>query len=378
MASDFSRKRKHSGSEIAATSPARYRSQALEPAASGFANDDLQPADSPDIPGALGDIGRATSSYTNVSPDIPRALGDIGHATRRYTNVSTRDQARAHYGDHYGDVYHNVSGSSAETAEEAKHRQFAKSLSFDRMDFRRATIDPAYGGTCQWIFDKERFLKWRDPAFRSSNHGMLWIKGKPGSGKSTLMKCILEHLQYDEPGCTVISFFFNARGGRLEKSTEGCYRSLLHQMLEHIPTLRNSLRIPSVPPEDQAWEIAVVRDKLREAVLHLRHESLIMIIDALDECKLEEVRDMVDFLCSLTASTRLQTPKFNICLASRHYPNITIRSCESLVVENENAHSEDVHEYVHNNLHIEPGTRRQSLVDKVMQKSQGVFMWVIN
>ncbi len=36
---------------------------------------------------------------------------------------------------------------------------------------------------------------------------------------------------------TVISFFFNARGEDLEKSTLGMYRSLLFQILKAIPDL---------------------------------------------------------------------------------------------------------------------------------------------
>lgn len=358
MASDLSRKRKHSDSDSAAPPSPRCRSRDLpqEGAASGSADKELRPADPPDIPGAI---------------------GVIGHAQRSYMNVTTRDQARAHYGDHYGNVYHTVMSSSTETAEEVLYKRFMKALAFDRMDFRRAAIDPAYAYTCQWIFEKARFLRWRDPAFRGSNLGFFWIKGKPGSGKSTIMKCILEHLQRNKLECAVVSFFFNARGGNLEKSTEGCYRSLLYQMLEQIPRLRTLLRVTNIPSGEQGWEIAVVQDKLREAILHLEHESLIIVIDALDECKLEEVRDMVYFLDGLAVSTRLQAISFRICLASRHYPSITIRSCESLVVEQENAHSKDIHDYVRNNLRIESRAQRHVLVGRLMQKSQGVFLWVV-
>jgi hypothetical protein len=67
---------------------------------------------------------------------------------------------------------------------------------------------------------------------------MFWIKGKPGSGKSTLMKCVLEHIRRQPGACTIASFFFNARGEPFERSIEGCYRTLLHQLLTHVPKLR--------------------------------------------------------------------------------------------------------------------------------------------
>jgi ankyrin repeat protein len=244
------------------------------------------------------------------------------------------------------------------------------------MDFRQAAIDPAHVGTCQWIFEQERFSRWRDPAFRNSNHGLLWIKGKPGSGKSTLMKCILERLEH-EPECTAVAFFFNARGGQLEHSLEGCCRSLLHQLLDQVPRLRTLLRITSIPTNGHHWELTAIRTYLREAVLHLRHESLVLMVDALDECAFQEIRDMVYFLDSLATSTALQGISFNVCLASRHYPNVSIRLCEKLIVENEDSHTRDIYKYVRANLHTEPETQRYLLIQHMMHKSEGVFMWVV-
>jgi len=37
----------------------------------------------------------------------------------------------------------------------------------------------------------------------------------------------------------IISFFFNAQGDELEKSTTGIYRSLLLQLLEQLPALQD-------------------------------------------------------------------------------------------------------------------------------------------
>jgi ankyrin repeat protein len=190
------------------------------------------------------------------------------------------------------------------------------------------------------------------------------------------MKCIFERLERVTE-CTVVAFFFNARGGQLEHSSEGYYRSLLHQMLERIPRLRTLLRITGFPIDGQPWEVAVIRTYLREAVLHLRHESLVLMVDALDEGDLQEIRDMVYFLDGLATSTALQGISFNICLASRHYPNVSIRLCEKLIVENEGFHTRDIDKYVQDNLHIECETQRHQLMQKMILKSKGVFMWVV-
>jgi ankyrin repeat protein len=323
----------------------------------------------------------ATSSpRSRAFEDAARDVGGIGHGVvgrdiqggQNFVRPIVQDHAKAHYGN----VYNFTNSTIETTPEERKFQAFMNALRFPRMDFRQAAIDPAHAETCQWIFEQERFSRWRDPAFRNSNHGLLWIKGKPGSGKSTLMKCILERLEH-EAECAVVAFFFNARGGGLEHSLEGCYRSLLHQLLDQAPRLRTYLRITSIPTDGQHWELAAIRNYLREAVLHLRHESLVLMVDALDECDLQEIRDMVYFLDSLATSTALQGISFNICLASRHYPNVSIRLCEKLIVENEDSHTRDIYKYVRANLHTEPETQRYLLVQHMMHKSEGVFLWVV-
>lgn len=348
MTTDTSRKRKHS--ESATTSSPQPR---FQPAQSSLSESNRNDVHHENLPDAYG----TTESHENP--------------TQSYTNTSVSDQAKAHYGN----VYYKVTNTNIETGREGTHDGFMKALAFKRMGFRRAAIEPAYAETCQWIFQEESFRRWRDPAFRETNRGLFWIKGKPGSGKSTLMKCILEGLERVH-GRTVVSFFFHARGTPLEYSTEGCYRSLLHQMLEQIPKLRTTLRSTHYPSEDQGWEVAVVRDKLREAILQLEQESLVLMIDALDECDVQEVRDMVYFLDSLATSTKFQTARLSICFASRHYPSITIRSCENLVLESANLHEIDIYDYISENLHVEPVTHRHVLQKELMQKSQGVFLWV--
>jgi ABC-type ATPase involved in cell division len=66
---------------------------------------------------------------------------------------------------------------------------------------------------------------------------VLWIKGKPGAGKSTLMKHILFYCQGNLKDRTIAAHFFNARGNKLEKTLIGMLRSLMYQLLEKDPVL---------------------------------------------------------------------------------------------------------------------------------------------
>ena len=124
--------------------------------------------------------------------------------------------------------------------DENRKRVLLESLRFDQIDARQLTIKNAHAKTCRWLLQKSEYGDWLDPNKLGEHHGFLWIKGKPGTGKSTLMKFVLANARKKMKDMIVISFFFNARGDELEKSTIGMYRSLLLQLLERLPALQRS------------------------------------------------------------------------------------------------------------------------------------------
>ncbi|KAK1245970.1 hypothetical protein MKX07_005039 [Trichoderma sp. CBMAI-0711] len=188
--------------------------------------------------------------------------------------------------------------------------QLLKSLRFDQIDARQMTIKKAHVKTCQWLLQRPEYLDWLDPAKFQEHHGFLWIKGKPGTGKSTLMKFALRNAQRKRGGKIIIHFFFNARGEDLEKSTVGMYRSLLSQLLERIPSLLDTLEVPGSiarSGEDHHWNTEILTDLLEQAIQNLEGFNVLCFIDALDECEEDHVRDMIRFFEtvgeSITAGT---------------------------------------------------------------------------
>jgi hypothetical protein len=61
-----------------------------------------------------------------------------------------------------------------------------ESLSFDRIEARENTIKRALETTCGWLLTSPKYQQWLNSTSFSNQHGLLWIKGKPGVGKSTL------------------------------------------------------------------------------------------------------------------------------------------------------------------------------------------------
>ncbi|KAK7426541.1 hypothetical protein QQZ08_007000 [Neonectria magnoliae] len=100
------------------------------------------------------------------------------------------------------------------------HRQrFLNSLKFDQMSSRQSTIKTAHVKTCQWFLNHPDYQAWLDPGQLTQHHGFLWISGKPGAGKSTIMKFAYSSMKSKarRKHSIVASFFFNARGESLEK-----------------------------------------------------------------------------------------------------------------------------------------------------------------
>lgn len=301
----------------------------------------------------------------------------ISKGSHRLQDIAIADNAKAHLGNVYNKVINNYGISYEQNAEDKRWEEFLNALRFESMGSRFDAITPAHFDTCQWIFKKAEFLRWRNPASGKSRQSILWLKGKPGAGKSTLMKCILEHIRGSMPGYEPISFFFNARGDRLERSVEGMYRSMLCEVLEKVPHLRTMITIPRAWGKGQTLTVESLRTLFRQAVLGLKHEQIIFLMDALDEGDENEVRSMIEFVTALAKTAKDQDTPFEICFASRHYPAISASGCEELIVERQAEHAKDIAQYVRSNLHMDTGTRKDDFVHRIEQTAEGVFMWAV-
>lgn len=280
---------------------------------------------------------------------------------------------------HFGDKINNYNGSQQDNRSlDKRWADFIEALEFHQVDFRRAAIERPHPNTCRWVFDTPEFTRWRTSELRESHRGVFWIKGKPGVGKSTMMKCILENTAKTMPGYKIISFFFNARGERLEKSVEGMYQSLLCQVFEAIPESRADIKPPLFCEKGQRWDVETLKSFFQKAILGLRGERLVCFVDALDEgIDQDEVRAMVESFEKLAAAAKDQETVFETCFASRHYPKITATSCVEIIIEQQDHHLRDIQHYVHGNLHVDSEPLKGTLLNDIQRKSQGVFLWVV-
>ncbi|KAH8672131.1 hypothetical protein BGZ60DRAFT_430550 [Tricladium varicosporioides] len=249
-----------------------------------------------------------------------------------------------------------------------------RSLSFPNIDARQQNISHAHPETCNWFFETTQFQQWRNLSDLSSHNGVLWIKGKPGAGKSTLMKHTLDYCRKIFKDHIIASYFFNARGSTLEKTPLGMLRSLLYQLLEQNPVLSERFipmfRDKRKKHETWEWREGELTDFLLSEIKTCQSKPLLLLIDALDECNEPEVRKVVSFLESLSINAKTS---LNICLSSRHYPNVHMKKTLELIVEKKKEHDKDISIYVRDKL-----TERDEEIEKgILDKASGIFMWVV-
>jgi ankyrin repeat protein len=256
-----------------------------------------------------------------------------------------------------------------------------KSLMFAQMDARQMTISTAHAKTCTWLLETTQYRDWMDTTKKGEHHGFLWLKGNAGTGKSTLMKFAWAKVRSTMDDRVILSYFFNARGEDMEKSTTGTYQSLLLQLLEHLPDLQdvfNSLGIAtSNISRSHHWNVESLKSMLQLAIQSLGNSSVVCFIDALDECEVAQIRDMVHFLERTSDLAMAGNVNFQVCFSSRHYPHITMRHGLELVLEREEGHTQDIASYVQTELRIGYSNIAQQIRVELQEKASGIFLWVV-
>lgn len=132
-----------------------------------------------------------------------------------------------------------------------------------------------------------------------------------------------------DPSQIILSFFFLARGTIEEKSTIGLYRSLLHQFFENAVDLRDSLEWMTASGArgvlQNGWQAETLKQTLMRVISKLGSRSLVIFVDALDECDQSQAAGMVCFFEELCDDARDANVKLRICFSSRHYPTVVIQ-----------------------------------------------------
>lgn len=259
------------------------------------------------------------------------------------------------------------------------------SLRAPERDLRLEEIEEKFRNTFDWIYDRPepRFTQWLE-----KGTGLFWINGKPGSGKSTLMKFLFKDqrtsdlLQDWKTGnaFTRVAFFFHYRGTSMQKSFEGLLRSVLSQIISERPELCRFLR-PMFKHQtltSENWTLPILQRGLHtiltqdEEPLHL-----CLFLDAIDE-----YGGRLESICQFLEDLGKIRPKPNklikVCFSSRPWDIFlrTFKCCPGFRIHDFTR--EDIGNYCLGSLKEErlPPVTLENLIPYLVTRSRGVFLWV--
>lgn len=281
-----------------------------------------------------------------------------------------------------------------------------RQLNFGSLNTRHEAVPEAYEKTFSWIFEQPKVsennpddLPWADfPEWlEHDSESVYWITGKPGSGKSTIMKYVcgderlMAHLRNwsgSKPFYTAKYFSWYA-GDALQKSQEGLLRSLLYQIIRQTPQvalrwlpnrwamlkLFGASAARNFPP----WSYKELRDSMATMKNLTNDFNIAILIDGLDEFDGEHAQ-----LINLIKDLHRQ-PGIKICVSSRPWNAFrdAFSGCPQLRMEN--LTQKDMEAFVLgkfetsvaiSELRGSQPTIADELVADIVRKSEGVFLWV--
>ncbi|KAJ8126223.1 hypothetical protein O1611_g7414 [Lasiodiplodia mahajangana] len=211
------------------------------------------------------------------------------------------------------------------------------SLSFEEINVRKSQVAPAAEGTTSWIWSHPVYQ-----AFSTHDAGILWIRGKPGSGKSVLARSIQKKIRESlitEADCTTPPligdwFYHRRRGGYFRH--ESFIRSIIYHFLQQDSNffrkfLQDPYRQMDPQQEKVTWTYELLVSILKKVCA--ASTPMLIVVDAIDEAENVEVLRLIKSIVSETPHS-----KSRFILLSR--PTIPVeREIEgepTIIVENEN------------------------------------------
>ncbi|KAJ5973274.1 hypothetical protein N7481_010484 [Penicillium waksmanii] len=266
--------------------------------------------------------------------------------------------------NHGGTINFNSPGQS-EAPQQDKDNVVLKSLAFPQMLDRRDNIERCHANTCEWILEMEDYKTWM-----SSCHGLLWVKGKPGAGKSTLMAFLYDKLEKcrgnDRRGGIQLDFFFTARGSELQRAPLGMFRSLLNQIYASDDTVRCAVREAYEKRcrlfghnDEHKWPQKTLEELLTGAILTSASQQQVRVfVDALDETGAESAQQLAAYFHRLSTRARKEN-----------------KSASKIIIGGDIAtYIDDVLADMEEEEDITPDLKGE-LMKQLTERANGVFQW---
>ncbi|KAN0137681.1 Ankyrin repeat-containing domain protein [Lactarius tabidus] len=255
----------------------------------------------------------------------------------------------------------------------------------DRCSNFYAASDAHREGTAAWCIEGETFADWM------VSGSLLWIHGKPGSGKTILSSVIIRDIEsMRNAGLAFLAYFYFDFKDEGKKDSRALLSSLLDQLSDQSDPLRDVLRGLYSEHEDgskQPPNDALVRC-LKDMLTIAGSAPAYLVMDALDECP-NDLGDLSSFsprgkvLSLVKELVGLRLPNLRLCITSR--PELDIRaiikplSTQEISLPDESGQKRDINAYIAFVVQSVKHWRdddKQMVIDKLTEDADGMFRWV--
>ncbi|KAI9438115.1 hypothetical protein H4582DRAFT_234842 [Lactarius indigo] len=242
-------------------------------------------------------------------------------------------------------------------------------------------------GTSVWFFQGNIFIEWK------STGSLLWIHGKPGSGKSVICSSVIQDIMaVCEAGLAIMAYFYFDFKDLSKQTCHDLLLSLVFQLSTRSSPLCDILHHVFEAHESGTRQPGddTLKECLKEMLRLPRRGPTFIVLDALDECPdspgipsprdevLQLVKELVD----------LHLPGFHICATSR--PEVDIRAVleplafRSISLHEENGQKSDIANYVRIIVNSSPSTAmkrwraddKNLVIETLTERADGMFRWV--
>ncbi|CAH0003764.1 unnamed protein product [Clonostachys byssicola] len=228
-------------------------------------------------------------------------------------------------------------------------------------------------GTGSWLTESDTYKQWLE----DDSHGLLWIKGIPGSGKSVMAASLIDGFAKASPGSPVVFFFFR-QIIEANHQPEALLRDWMDQILTYSPPLQKKLNdylesrrsIESISMEDMWKDLYMAFSGLSKRVF--------CVADALDEMD----KGNESFLQALATLGKWNPQKVKVLITSRPVPTIEgpLRAFQSSCLQirlQENMVDIDIATFVQFSLSRStiPQADWKTIMDAVPGRANGLFLY---
>lgn len=202
--------------------------------------------------------------------------------------------------------------------------------------------------TCEWILHHPKISLWLDP---DDHHLFSWLRGKPGSGKTTLVTYLVEEAP-TPPASRILYCLCSYGFGRTEKNACSLtFRSLIAQLLRNQSDL-----LPYVYEQFVRSRVVPSLAKARELLKNLLQssEQIFLVLDGLDEFEGPDQKQVLTEIANLAHQTGDQPrPKLKVLVCSRETKEITRKMGKSAQIslsDEDQSVSRDIMIFTRNSL----------------------------